>query len=253
MLGLLLAIVSLMRVSGFGAEEGSKADCEAKARREYWRAKAAHTKDLKDVKAGWKFACACFDVGEFATNSDERAEVAEQGIATCRELIKGDPNLAPAHYYLGMNLGQLARTRGLSALKLVSEMETEFKKAKDLDEKMDHSGPSRNLGLLYRDAPHVASVGSRSKAKTFLQKAAEVAPDFPENRLNLIESYLQWNDRNGAKRELKALDELWAGAQKAFSGPEWACSWTDWKMRFEKLKKKMEEPSKAIESPRGRG
>jgi tetratricopeptide (TPR) repeat protein len=251
-LGLLLAIVFLAPLSSFGAEEGSKADCEQKARREYFRAKAAHTKDLKNVKESWQFARACFDVGEFATNSDERAEVAEQGIATCRELIKADPNLPPAHYYLGMNLGQLARTRGLSALKLVGEMETEFKKAGDLDEKMDHSGPNRNLGLLYRDAPHIASIGNRSKAKTFLQKAVEVAPDFPENRLNLMESYLHWNDRNGAKRELKALEEGWAAAQKTFSGPEWACSWADWKKRLEKVKNKLGEPSKAIESPRGK-
>jgi tetratricopeptide (TPR) repeat protein len=234
------------------ADAGSPAECEARARKEYWRAKAAHTKDTKDVLASWQFARACFDVGEFATNSDERAEVAEQGIAVCRELIRTDPNLARAHYYLGMNLGQLARTRGLSALKLVGQMETEFKKARELDEKMDHSGPNRNLGLLYRDAPHVASIGNRSKAKTFLQKAAEVAPDFPENRLNLIESYLRWNDRNGAKRELKALEELWENAQKTFSGPEWACSWTDWKKRLEKVKNKIDEPSKAIESPRGR-
>jgi tetratricopeptide (TPR) repeat protein len=250
---MLLALLTLCGgLSGVAAEEGSPAECEARARKEYWRAKAAHTKDTKDVTASWEFARACFDVGEFATNSDERAEIAEQGIATCRQLIGTDANLARAHYYLGMNLGQLARTRGLSALKLVGEMETEFKKARQLDEKMDHSGPNRNLGLLYRDAPQIASIGSRSKAKTFLQKAAEVAPDFPENQLNLIESYLHWNDRNGAKRELKTLEDLWAKAQKAFSGAEWACSWVDWKKRMETVKKTIGEPSKAIESPRGK-
>jgi tetratricopeptide (TPR) repeat protein len=234
----------------FGAQEGSHAECEARARREYWRAQAAHTKDPKDVTASWEFARACFDVGEFATNSNERAAVAEQGIAVCRELIARDPDLARAHYYLGMNLGQLARTRGLSALKLVGQMENEFKRTRELDEKMDHAGPDRNLGLLYRDAPRIGSIGNRTKAQRFLQKAAEVAPDFPENRLNLIESYLNWNDRNGAKRELKALEELWPGALAALSGPEWACSWTDWKRRLESLKKKVEEPSRAIESPR---
>jgi hypothetical protein len=131
-------------------------------------------------------------------------------------------------------------------------METEFKRARELDEKMDHSGPNRNLGLLYRDAPHIASIGSRSKAQKYLSRAAEVAPDFPENRLNLIESYLRWNDRNGARREFKALEELWERALKTFSGPEYACSWADWKKRFAQVKRKIEEPSHAIESPRSK-
>ena len=39
--------------------------------------------------------------------------------AACRQALAQGSNSAPAHYYLGMNLGQLARTRGLSALKLV--------------------------------------------------------------------------------------------------------------------------------------
>ena len=198
----------------------------------------------------WDFGRACFDAAEFATNSTERADVAEQGIAVCKELIGRDPNLAEAHYYLGMNLGQLARTRGLSALKLVAEMEIEFKRARELDEKLDHAGPDRNLGLLYREAPRVASIGNRSKAQKYLQKAAEIAPNFPENRLNLIESYLNWSDRNGAKREFKALEELWSAATKTLAGPEWACSWADWQKRRAEVRKKIEVPSKAIESPR---
>src|SRR5690349_16042644 len=48
-------------------------DCEGKARREYWRAKAAQAKTPEDAAANWEFASACFEVGEFATNSNERA------------------------------------------------------------------------------------------------------------------------------------------------------------------------------------
>ena len=62
-----------------------------------------------------------------------------------------------------MNLGQLARTRGLSALKLVDQMEREFTRARDLDEHLDWAGPDRNLGLLYGDAPVIGSIGSRTR------------------------------------------------------------------------------------------
>src|SRR5438132_12182095 len=107
-----------------------------------------------------------------------------------------------------MNQGQLARTRGLGALKIVDEMQREFIIARDLDAHFDHGGPERNLGLLYRDAPSLGSIGNRNKARVHLQRAAELAPEYPENRLNLIEAYLKWSDRNGARRELKALEDL---------------------------------------------
>ncbi|MCX6930190.1 MAG: hypothetical protein NT154_44320 [Verrucomicrobia bacterium] len=61
-------------------------------------------------------------------------ETADQGIAACRLAIMRETNSAPAHYYLGLNLGQLARTKGLGALKLVDQMEREFNRAHDLDE-----------------------------------------------------------------------------------------------------------------------
>jgi tetratricopeptide (TPR) repeat protein len=250
--GLAVFVLLFPISAAFGAGEISASECEARARRQYGKAQMEHTNHLNDVKSAWEFARACFDVGEFATDSDERARVAEKGIGVCRELIGRDANLAPAHYYLGMNLGQLARTRGLSALKLVSQMEVEFKRARELDEKFDNAGPDRNLGLLYRDAPRLGSVGSRSKAQRHLEKAAEIAPDFPENRLNLIESYLHWSDRNGARREFKALEELWPRATNSLTGPEWACSWADWKKRLQQVRKKVEEPSKAIESPRAK-
>ena len=59
--------------------------------------------------AAWQFARAAFDRGEFATNDTERAALAVQGIAACRKILERAPKCAPASYYLGLNLGQLAR------------------------------------------------------------------------------------------------------------------------------------------------
>ncbi len=170
-----------------------------------------------DGQAAWQFARACFDLAEFATNSAERIEIAEQGVAACKQLLAREATSAPGHYYLGMNLAQLAQTRGIGALKLVKEMESEFSTARDLDPSFDFGGPDRNLGLLYRDAPSVISVGSRTRAKKHLLRAVEISRDYPENRLNLIESYLKWSDRNGVKREMKALDEAWPRARIALT------------------------------------
>ncbi len=106
-----------------------------------------------------------------------------------------------------------------------------------------------DLATIYRDAPSMISIGSRTRAKKHLQRAVELAPNYPENRLNLIEAYLKWNDRNAAHNELKTLEELLPRARATFAGKAWEASWADWEERLRKIRKKVEEPSKAP-SPR---
>jgi hypothetical protein len=220
------------------------------AREQFAAAEKAHREQPTTEKAQWEFARACFDLADFSTNSAQRAALAERGMAAAREAIKQNPNSAPAHYYLALNLGQLARTRGIGALKLVEQMEREFSLARNLDPLFDHAGADRALGMLYRDTPAILSIGSRSKARHHLQQAASLAPNYPDNRLTLLESYLQWGDRNGALRELKALDALLPVAREKFSGPAWAADWADWENRLKVVRPKVEEGFKGLKSPR---
>src|SRR5262245_27650617 len=114
------------------ASQAPQTDPRVLAEKAYNRALAQHEKDPANKTVACDFARTTFDFAEFATNSTERAELAEKGIAACREVLKKDRDSAAAHYYLGMNLGQLARTKGLGALKLVDEMEKEFSIAREL-------------------------------------------------------------------------------------------------------------------------
>ncbi len=202
-----------------------------------------------DARAGWQFGRACFDLADYATNNAEREAIAVQGIAACRQVTAREPKSAPAHYYLGLNLGQLARTRNLGALKLVDEMEQEFTRALELDATFDYAGAERSLGLLYRDAPALVSIGSRSRARAHLQRAIQLAPEYPENRLNMVESALKWGDRSVAAREMAALDESWPKARAEFAGPAWTSSWADWEARRQQARKKLAPPTR-IEAPR---
>jgi hypothetical protein len=187
--------------------------------------------------AAWQFARAAFNRGEFSTNDTERAALAMQGISACRKTLERDPKCAPASYYLGLNLGQLARTKLLGALPLVSEMEGGFKKARQLDEHFDYAGPDRFLGQLYFQAPGwPASVGSQSKARKHLTRAAELAPDYPENRLNLAEAALKWRDKKLVQRELEALASIWPSAKTNFADADWNAFWADWQPRYDKLR-----------------
>jgi tetratricopeptide (TPR) repeat protein len=222
----------------------------AYAQSSFQEAQARYRQAPGEATAAWQFGRACFYLAEFATNNAQRAALAEPGIAACLQAIARESNSAPAHYYLGMNLGQLARTKGLTALRLVSQMQREFTRARDLDERLNWAGPDRSLGLLYRDAPAIGSIGSRTRAREHLQRAVELAPQYPENRLNLIESYLKWGERTGAYRELQALEAAWPGARTNFVGEAWAASWADWEPRRQKLKKRIEGPRKALGTPR---
>ena len=150
-----------------------------------------------------------------------------------------------------MDLGQLARTELLGALKLVREMEREFKTAAELDAQFDFAGPERNLGLLYRDAPGwPASIGSKRKARTYLELAVKLAPAYPENHLNLAESHLQWHESDTAKSELKALDALLPAARTNFTGVQWEQSWDDWTTRRDAARKKLDESSAPEKPPK---
>jgi tetratricopeptide (TPR) repeat protein len=189
-----------------------------------------------NTEAAWQFARACFDWADFATNNAQRAELAGQGIAACRAAIERDPKLAAAHYYLGLNLGQLARTRRLSALHLLDEMEAAWLRAIELDATFDFAGPHRSLGLLYKDAPGwPTSLGSRKKARRHLQKAVELSPAYPDNQLAWLEALLDWGDKDAALAHLPTVATVLADARAKLTGDDWALSWQDWEARWKRI------------------
>ena len=245
--GLAAAMVISAGVGIIFGDEPRNPIFAGRAGAEYHRAQTQFQSNTNDPAAAGRFARACFEFNDFVTNNAGRAELANQGIAACRQLLACEPNSAPGHYYLAVELGQLADTkRNMAAVKMVKEMEREFKTADDLDEHFDYAGPARCLGLLYRDAPGwPMSVGSRHKSREWLEQAVKLAPDYPENRLNLVESYWQWKDHEAAGNELKKLDALWPSAQTNFTGGAWERSWYDWSTRREVARKKLKETRRA--------
>ena len=203
-------------------------------------AEARYRREPTNAEAAWQLGRAIFDRADLSTNNTERALFADEGIAACEIAVSREPKSAAAHYYLGMNLGQLARTKDLSALKIVKRMEKEFILACGLDEAFDYAGPQRNIGLLYREAPPVLSIGSKKDARQHLRRALELAPQYPENRLNLIEAYIKWSEEANGRVELKGLDGMWNGARTNFTGVALVGSWDDWKERRAKARKVLE-------------
>ena len=187
----------------------------------------------------WEFARAAFDWADFSNSDDHRAAIALEGISAARHALKLKSDLAPAHYYLALNLSQLARTKSLGGLKLVREMETELLSTLHLDGSFDFAGPDRVLGTLYLEAPGwPVSIGSRSKARSHLEKSIERKPLYPENRLAWIEACIKWGDKAAIKVEAKRYSEALAKARQEFTGQAWAASWADWDRRWVIIQKK---------------
>lgn len=190
-----------------------------------------------NVTALLQLARAAFDWAEFATKDSQRAAIANTGIDAARTAIQRETTNAAARYWLGMNLGQLARTKTLGALKIVREMEQEFHGARTLDPHTDHAGPDRSLGFLYRDAPGwPTSIGSKKKARKHFERAIELNPEFPDNQLGLLESFNEWNETGNFQRQLKITERVLAEAKSKFTGLDWEWSWADWNERLAKMR-----------------
>ena len=236
-----LSLIGLFTASWLGCSENTSIFAQ-RAEKHFQEARKKFQANTNDLEVAWQFGRACFDWADFAKNDHQRESIAGEGIAACRHVIARDPKSVPGHYYLAMNLGQLAQTKTLGALTIVDEMEREFKTVRDLDAKFDCAGPDRNLGLLYFEAPGwPASIGSKARARQHLQRAVQLAPDYPENHLCLLEAYLKWGDKKNLVRELKITGELLPQARKEFIGEAWAQSWADWDKRWKRIREKAEE------------
>jgi hypothetical protein len=238
---LLLSLLFLLAANPLWANQAQEKIFARRDETAFDQAQIQFESHTNDPVAAWEFARACFDWADWSTNNSQRAAIANDGIAASRHSL-ALTNSAAAHYYLAMNLGQLARSEMLGALKLVHEMEREFKAAAGLDAHFDFAGPERCLGLLYRDAPAwPMSVGSRHAAHEFLESAAAIAPNYPENILNLAETYVAWGDRAAAAKSLAALDALWPRAQQNLTGQAWEESWDDWSKRRNELRQNLKQ------------
>ena len=184
-----------------------------------------------------QLARAAFDAAEFTRSDDRREEFATRGIDAARAAIDRESTNAAAHYWLGMDLGELARTKTLGALKLVHEMESEFQRALELNADYDYAGPDRSLGYLYRDTPGwPTSIGNKKKAREHFEQAVKLHPEFPDNQLGLVESFEKWSDRQNFLRQLKVAERIMGEAEQKFTGAAWEASWADWKKRLAEMK-----------------
>jgi tetratricopeptide (TPR) repeat protein len=175
-------------------------------------------------------------LAENETNPDLRREAAKRGIVLARHGKELNPNRGECHYWYAINVGWLADVDRKYGLDAVGEMETELKRAIEIDERYDLGGPLRVLGILYLRTPAPpVSIGSSRKGLRLLQRAVELFPDYPENHLYLAEA-LRKNGLTDEAREAlsKVLD--------AMSWPDRQFESTTWKSEAQQLRQGLSAP-----------
>ena len=207
---------------------------EVNARVVYRESRTAFARAQTNAVAAWTLGRAAFDLAEFIQDNQERNDVANTGVDACRLAIGLDPGGAPGHYYLALNLGQVVRSKKLAALRLLHEMEQEFLSAKELDPKLDFSGPDRSVGLLYLEAPSW-SLGNRGKARTHLMEAVQRNPEYPENHLCLAEAYARWGEAQNLEVALKKVAAVLDNPKPPFNAKSWLHIREEWASRSKKL------------------
>jgi len=224
-------------------------------RRLYQEARKTWRSETNRAETALRFAAACFDWADFVSDQSQRADIAQEGIQAARRAVALEPKDAAGYYYLALDLGRLAQTKFLGALKLVNEMEVNFKRSTELDPKLDFSGAHRSLGLLYRDAPGwPTSLGDRGKARNHLKKAVELSPDYPDNQLTYLESLLNWGEKKAVAEQIATVETILKNARERLTNDASRFNWPDWDKRWEKIKSRADvvaaRPPKGGNTPR---
>lgn len=234
-LGVLLGFVRLY--PGYTPAERSRFEATFVDERAQWLA------TTNDHQHAWHFARASYDWADAQTSNRERARIAQLGIDAAQSALALRPGCAEGHYFLALNLGQLAQTKTLGALKLVVRIEEAFLAARAADEQFDQAGADRGLGVLYLEAPGwPTSVGNRDKARKHLERAVELVPSHPGNRLALADALIQWREPDAARLQLDALDRDWPANRLRLSGPQWDADWRVWQARRDALAARFKLP-----------
>ncbi len=228
----ILAIVSSSTICA-GAEVSSPVK---RIQSLFSESKEKYEANKTDFDAVCQFARAAFDWADYCRDSD-RADIANEGIAASRQAIGLKGSAVQGHYYLALNLGQLARTKSLGALRIVKEMEIEFKRAIEIEGGFDYAGPHRSLGILYVEAPGwPTSIGNKTKGRDTLAKAVQLHPEFPDNQISFAEALLKTGDKKTVAAKIPEMQRLIETARKILTGDAWTQSWIDWDKRWQQVR-----------------
>jgi tetratricopeptide (TPR) repeat protein len=148
----------------------------------------------KEDELAWRLARSYYSLGQLSKQDDARKRYYSQCIDRGQEAIDLNKTSAPAYFYRGLCTGKKGEMAGIfKSLDVIEPFKKDMEKARQLNPKLEHGGPSRALSKLYLELPFFLG-GSLKKSLRFAKEAVVSGPEYDENHLYLAQIYLK-NDQ----------------------------------------------------------
>jgi tetratricopeptide (TPR) repeat protein len=133
----------------------------------------------------------------------ERRAAYEEGARLAQHALEIREADAEAHYLYAANLGSAAQLTGMIAAAFtVRSLKRHVTRALELQP--DHAPALHMMGMMLEELPWILG-GDQPAALQYLQRAVAADPNYAHARLDLAKVYLKAQDREAARRELRAV------------------------------------------------
>jgi len=203
-----MAVIGLVLAAGAFAAPGGHVDRVSDdpqaIERELRALREARAQDSSDPGLLIRLAALCLDLGEDVIRDSEQRRVAyEEGARLAQRALEIREADAEAHYLYAANLGSAAQLTGMMAAAFtVRTLKRHVTRALELQP--DHAPALHMMGMMLEELPWILG-GDQPAALQYLQRAVAADPNYAHARFDLAKVYLKAQDRESARRELRAV------------------------------------------------
>jgi TRAP transporter T-component len=162
-------------------------------------------------------------LAKIAPSDEERRSLRVEGLRAAEAALALDRDEPAAILWWTAHRGSLVSPRNpIAAVRAAAEIESELLRLRELAPRYDHAAADRVLGVLYRRAPPVVSVGSLKKAEEHLRAAMQRDPCYPGNQLYWAELLAQKHECRLARQGAQLVLDSPAVRRFPLEAPGWA-------------------------------
>jgi tetratricopeptide (TPR) repeat protein len=138
--------------------------------------------DPQDWQAAWRFATACYFIGDrVVVDKGERETLFAQGRDAAESAAKMEPDCAPCHLLAGVNMALYGESVGiLKMLFTLRPIRDYLKRSLELDPAFEGGAAARILGTIEQTIPFLLG-GSKKRALAYFERALEIDSREPLN------------------------------------------------------------------------
>jgi tetratricopeptide (TPR) repeat protein len=155
----------------------------------------------------WRTARALYYTGD-GVDAKQRLAYYERGIDIGTRAVDAVPDGVEGHFWLAANYGGYCREKGgLPAFRTVKKVRAGMETVLRLNDGYEDGSAYTALGEIDRQLPGLFG-GNLKRSISYLEQGLKIAPNNPEMKTALAESYLEANRKVDARRQLEELLQL---------------------------------------------